>query len=644
MTKSRKKRISEKPAEEMQEVYYKKFFGEKYYSRTEILYLSLIIFCGLILRLIYFFETEGTPFFTSLYSDSKIYFDWASEIVASGNWVGSEVYFMSPVYPYFLAVATAISSESITLVRIIQVIASSLNIWVIYLIARNLFSTKAGYAASILAAVYSIFIFYSGAILSETLQTFIVSMLVLLLVNVSMFEEKDELEKTKDRWLWIGLLLGFSSLFRANILLFFLGAVVWLFFHYRKDEKLKTILKPALIYLFLGTALPVFVVTVRNYVVSGEFVLLTSNGGINFYIGNNDDALGVFKTPEGFDFFSDMSGKNYAEKLTGTELTASEASSFWYRKGFNYISEKPAGAAILTLKKLLLFFDNSENPQSTIMDLDFFARNYSKLLSLPLPGFYLIFLLSIAGFILTWKNRNRLKLIYFLICLYILSVVIFFIIGRFRVAIAPVFIVFAGAALVEMYNLLRAKKFKPIFISAGVVILFVLVESFASPKFNYSDYDAYINLGNTAFENKEYDKALTYYRKSLQSESSYLTYVLIGNTLAVRGDINAAEYSYQKAIELNNKYELSYFNLGLLYSQTNQIEKAINQFNKVIEINPKFSDAYRNLAIALYIKEEYQAALEYFEKYLPMVKGEELKKSVIQDIENIKKLLKKNDG
>jgi len=166
MTKSRKKRISEKPAEEMQEVYYKKFFGEKYYSRTEILYLSLIIFCGLILRLIYFFETEGTPFFTSLYSDSKIYFDWASEIVASGNWVGSEVYFMSPVYPYFLAVATAISSESITLVRIIQVIASSLNIWVIYLIARNLFSTKAGYAASILAAVYSIFIFYSGAILS----------------------------------------------------------------------------------------------------------------------------------------------------------------------------------------------------------------------------------------------------------------------------------------------------------------------------------------------------------------------------------------------------------------------------------------------------------------------------------------------
>ena len=78
MTKSRKKRISEKPAEKMQEVYYKKFLGEKYYSRNEILYLSLIVFSGLILRLIYFFETEVTPFFTNLYSDSKVYFDWAS--------------------------------------------------------------------------------------------------------------------------------------------------------------------------------------------------------------------------------------------------------------------------------------------------------------------------------------------------------------------------------------------------------------------------------------------------------------------------------------------------------------------------------------------------------------------------------------
>ncbi|MBZ0199838.1 MAG: tetratricopeptide repeat protein, partial [Ignavibacteriaceae bacterium] len=151
-----------------------------------------------------------------------------------------------------------------------------------------------------------------------------------------------------------------------------------------------------------------------------------------------------------------------------------------------------------------------------------------------------------------------------------------------------------------------------------------------------------INLGNTAFENKEYDKALVYYNKSLTSENTYLAHVLVGNTFAVKGNFQAAENAYEEAIKLNNFNELSYFNLGLMYSQTNKIEKAINQFNKVIEINPNFSDAYRNLAIALYIQHEYKASLEYFEKYLTMVKSESLRKSVEGDIENIKQLIKLN--
>ncbi len=639
MKKTKNKKNIQQPAE-IPEEYFLKLCGEKY-SRNELFFVSIIVLVGLILRIIYFFETKGTPFFTNLYSDSKVYFEWASAITAAGNWVGNEVYFMSPIYPYFLALAQTISSNSITLVRLIQVVVSGLNIWIIYLIARNLFSQKTGYAASIIASVYSIFIFYSGAILSETFQTFVVSLLILLLVNVAVFENKNHPEKIRDRWLVIGLLLGISALFRANILIFFFGASGWIILHYN-SVKLKAIVKPALTYFVLGAALPVLVVSARNYIVSGEFVLLTSNGGINFYIGNNSDAPGVFKTPKNFDFFSDMSGKDYAEKTSGVKLTSSQASSYWYKQGFDYISSHTGDAFVLTIKKILLFFDGSENPQSTIMDLKFFAANYSGLLRLPLPGFDFIIMLALAGFILTWKERKKFSLLYIFIFLYVISVIIFFVVGRFRVAIAPLFIVFAGAAIIHGYSLIKSGNLKPIILAVGAVALFVAIESLAAPKFNYTYADGYINLGNTAFENKEYNKALMYYNKSLHSENSYLGHVLIGNTFAVKGEYQAAENAYKDAIKLNNFNELSYFNLGLMYSQTNQLEKAINQFNKVIEINPHFSDAYRNLAIALYMKQEYTAALEYFEKYLPMVKSESLRKSVEGDIENIKALIKLN--
>lgn len=638
---SKIKRKTKLPPAEKSGNTFKYFFGEEY-TRTELFYLGLIVLLGLIFRLIYFFETEGTPFFTHLYSDSKIYFDWASSIITSGDWVGTETYFMSPIYPYFLALLKTLSNQTITIVRLIQVIVSSLNIWIIFLIARKIHSPKAGYAASILASVYSIFIFYSGAILAETFQTFVVSILILLLVNVVVFENVDKLEKTADRWLTIGLLLGVSALFRGNILLFFVGALGWMIIHYRGSVKLKAILKPALIYFIFGTAVPILMVTTRNYLVSNELVLITSNGGINFYIGNNSSAPGVFKTPKDFNFLSDMSGKDYAEKMSGEKMTSSKASLYWYKQGFDYITSHPVDASVLTVKKLFLFLGNSENPQSTIMDPLFFSFNYSNLLKLPLPGFGLILILALSGIILTFREREKIILLYIFLTLYILSVIIFFVVGRYRVAITPLLLVFAGVALMEIYHIMKSGHLKKLISPSVVAVLLVLIESFAVPKLNYSNYDAYLNLGNTSFDEKDFDKALAYYKLSLQSEKNYIAYVLIGNTLSVKREFQAAEAAYKTAIKLNDLYDISYFNLGLMYTQTRQIEKSINQFNKAIEINPHFSEAYRNLAIAFYMKGEYKFALEYFEKYLPMANNPDIRKSVVRDIENIKEFLKSN--
>ena len=49
------------------------------FSKEEYKYLSLIFFAGLLLRFIYVIETQNTPFFQNLFSDSKIYFDLADQ-------------------------------------------------------------------------------------------------------------------------------------------------------------------------------------------------------------------------------------------------------------------------------------------------------------------------------------------------------------------------------------------------------------------------------------------------------------------------------------------------------------------------------------------------------------------------------------
>src|SRR5207248_8868595 len=51
--------------------------------------------------------------------------------------------------------------------------------------------------------------------------------------------------------------------------------------------------------LLVACAMPIVAVTVRNYIVSRQFVMIASHGGLNFYIGNNADADGTYHHVEG---------------------------------------------------------------------------------------------------------------------------------------------------------------------------------------------------------------------------------------------------------------------------------------------------------------------------------------------------------
>ena len=64
---------------------------------------------------------RGSPFFTVLMGDSRSYDEWARRI-AGGEWIGREVFYQAPLYPYFLGVLYAIAGHHLLLVRIVQAI------------------------------------------------------------------------------------------------------------------------------------------------------------------------------------------------------------------------------------------------------------------------------------------------------------------------------------------------------------------------------------------------------------------------------------------------------------------------------------------------------------------------------------------
>ena len=605
-------------------------------EKKELQIVFSILAIGFILRVIYILETQSSPFIQNLFSDSKIYFDWAKELSNSNKWFGKEVFFMSPGYPYFLAFIFKFFGPSLLAVRILQALINTATIFLVYKTTKNLFDRNTGYVAASITAVYSIFIFFSGAVFGETIQTFFVTAFIYFL-------SKNQENSRYNKWFLSGLMLGIASLFRANILIVFPALFIWIAYTFLKSENLKKELKRTLIFLFIGTAIPILPVTLNNYIAGKEFILLTSNGGINFYLGNNEKALGVYSTPKDFDFFMDMAGINYAQKITHRELTPSESSSYWYKQGLEFISTNPIDAFSLTLKKLLFFFDDDENPQTSQINIDFFREKYSTLLKIPLPNFIFIFLFSIAGFYYSIKklNNDKIKLMYIILATFVVGTILFFVSGRFRIAITPLFISFAAFGMINLYNAIKRKDFNQIVIPVAAAALMFALVVFALPKYNYSYADAYSNLGNVYFEQKNFNEALNNYSESLKLKETELTYVLIGNTFAVKKDFNKALAAYRNALRLNPDYALAYFNLGLLNAQGNNFNEALINFSKTIEIDPIFAEAYRNTAIIYYMTENYEQSLVDFEKYYSLITDENIKATVAQDINELKKRLNK---
>ena len=107
---------------------------------------------------------------------------------------------------------------------------------------------------------------------------------------------------------------------------------------------------------------------------------------------------------------------------------------------------------------------------------------------------------------------------------------------------------------------------------------------------------------------KDISNALESLKKAIELDSHNFTALhLLGGILNAQNSEDCIKY-YQKSIDLNNEYFLSYNGMGNFYLKSNQFEKAESCYTKAIEINPKRSARiYKNRA---YLREKQKKNLE----------------------------------
>src|SRR5260221_96646 len=69
-------------------------------SALTVGWLLSVFGIALTVRLVHVWQIRRAPFFSVLMGDSRSYDEWARRI-AGGDWIGRDVFYQAPLYPYF---------------------------------------------------------------------------------------------------------------------------------------------------------------------------------------------------------------------------------------------------------------------------------------------------------------------------------------------------------------------------------------------------------------------------------------------------------------------------------------------------------------------------------------------------------------
>jgi tetratricopeptide (TPR) repeat protein len=395
-----------------------------------------VLAAALAVRLAYLWQVRPLPWIEYPFGDSGAYFLRASQIMG-GDLAGGAVPFLGSVlYPYFLALVMSVGMGQPASVLVLQAVIGSFGCVMIgWLSGEACRDRWAFLAGGLAAALYGPLVFLDVDLVMTSLTIAAVSGSLLLML--ASLRGGGGLNACL-----AGVLLGIGALDRANLLLF-VPAGAWFLW----QETGRSRLRRPLLYA-VGAVIPLLPFFVNNLANHGDPVLTSSGLGINFYIGNNEQAPGVFYLPPGSGLVGhDLSGssRRLAEQQAGRDLKASQVSNYWLTRGISFIRENPGPALKLALKKLGLMLNRYEVPNH--LNFYFARRELGSALRVSFLGFGIIGALGLAGLAyFLWRFRSpAVRLYAIFIATYILSLVPFFVADRYRIPMVPPLIALAAS-------------------------------------------------------------------------------------------------------------------------------------------------------------------------------------------------------
>jgi Flp pilus assembly protein TadD len=505
--------------------------------------------------------------------DSEWYVALATR-VAAGDWslagaFEGGAFPISPLYVYVLAVVLGLSGGSLVAARVVQATLGVVAIACAMRGARDWFGDAAGLVAGVLLAGAGVITFHEIVLLQSALDPVLIAALALVYGRAIL----------RDRWIaWAGtgILAALFALNRPNALIVAaaigLGLIVRLAWRRRRPAVLAAVSFIGALIVGLAPA------AIRNAAITGHVTLVSSHGGLNFYIGNRAGADGTYEAPPGIT--PSMAGQAHdarvvAEAAAGRPLADPEVSRYFAGLGQAWIGEHPGDAAALFVHKLWLVAHRAELPLN--YSYAYYERDEPTILRWLPIGAWCLVPLGVAGLAVRPRagvDRAAYLSWTALVPLYALSVAVFFVAGRYRLPLlVPLAIAGAGGAI-AIVAALRARRWidaaMPVAVAGVMATLTIWPLTLDDGRLEerVAMASALAGLGRSeeavaraaAIAREHPEPGTVHYRVAL--------------ALQARGDRAAAEAEVRRALTIDPAQPEAHATLGQLLAQSGRIGEA----------------------------------------------------------------------
>ena len=390
--------------------------------------LLVIFILGLALRILFTLYLEDKIYWL----DGFAYDGLATRLLEGKGYVnqdGVPTAFRAPAYPFFLAFLYATLGHHFWLVRIVQCLIDCATILILFSVSNSIFSRKVAIIAAFIYSIYPLFIYSANTFFPTTLFSLLLSLVILFLIKL---DQKLTLSGAAS----LGIIVGLAALTVPTILFFFPLGIIWLYIAHNQARP-KVLFHAAITFLAMLLILSPWLL--RNYRIFNKPFVIATNGGYNFWMGNNEKTTA--STGNTIKFPASLS-QQLAE--AGNEVAQER---IFYQQGFQFIQQNPARFVKLTFLKVLNLWRLYPNPDTGYK----ISPTLSKILSIVTYG--PVLLLAIAGFILSFSQRK--KYVCLMLCLFLSFTVgyaLFITKVRFRLPLEPYLIILASFAMTRFWN------------------------------------------------------------------------------------------------------------------------------------------------------------------------------------------------